>query len=443
MASMQPPPTTVKLDATVSHINGLRVLSVMEKAIERLSLLSLLTSNADSNPSGQDHGDAKGMDDGLTGVGTILEEQQRLQQRYEELMVATATSKPNLMDPALDPHAYSDVGDETLAAQKDELASVSKQLKELSKQMCRQLKENPNDSNNWKKVLTERTELAGLLQSCVRELMSSATTQQPSDTLPTLRGQGLGGPVMRQDLSYEVFAKKVIEEQSEKLWADEIVKREKETNMNVKQLQSEVTAERQNKEKDIEERQQKLNELKTRVRKLKQETKEQSDKRRAETEAAAGARAREAKDVQRGLEERIKCLEKKIALEKEVFSQIERHLNTKSNELATKTQDWNLKSLDENKDLDDQIMQDKKKREDQIESLKFAEEQHAHEVERKKEREETERKNESDRKRWEDLQSAEYAASTKLQAAFKAYLIRKQLADSKKKKRKRGGKKKK
>eukprot|EP01006_Ploeotia_vitrea_P062684 TRINITY_DN84232_c0_g1_i1.p1 TRINITY_DN84232_c0_g1~~TRINITY_DN84232_c0_g1_i1.p1 ORF type:complete len:490 (-),score=82.08 TRINITY_DN84232_c0_g1_i1:84-1553(-) len=455
------------INATMTTIDGLRVMAVLEKGIERLQLLSLLNYDAFPNSADQ-YLEIRGFDDGPTGVGNILDEQKRMEGRYEELLVATSKMKPNVMDPVLDQQCYANVEDAVEKGQKNELQNISEQLKEFSKQLCRQLKENPNDSDNWKKVLNERAELTNMLVLCVKELTSSVSSaasansamqlglsqsqpvhfetgsQKSGESSRSYRSNSQFGGAVRNEVSYEVFAKKVLDEQSEKLWADDIVKREKETNLNVKHLQNEVNAERQLKEKEIDERQTKLNDLKTKVRKLKQDTKEQAEKRRAETEAQAEARAREAKDRQRLLQETIANLDKKLQIENEVFAQIEKHLNKKSSQLQTKTSEWTYRQVEENKELDDVIMQERKKRDDQIEKLKLAEEKYAAEVERKKEREETERKNQADKKRWEDLQSSEYKACTKLQAAFKAYLIRRALQEAKKKKRgKRGGKKKK
>lgn len=48
--------------------------------------------------------------------------------------------------------------------------AISAQLKEFAKQLTRQLKENPNDADNWKKVLNERNELTNTLAACVKEV---------------------------------------------------------------------------------------------------------------------------------------------------------------------------------------------------------------------------------------------------------------------------------
>eukprot|EP01001_Neometanema_parovale_P005165 NODE_1810_length_1597_cov_30.143148_g1724_i0.p1 GENE.NODE_1810_length_1597_cov_30.143148_g1724_i0~~NODE_1810_length_1597_cov_30.143148_g1724_i0.p1 ORF type:complete len:475 (+),score=154.58 NODE_1810_length_1597_cov_30.143148_g1724_i0:85-1509(+) len=464
--SIAEPKDAQSLNATLTRIDGLRCITVLEKSIERLQLLSLLNYDAFPNSNDQ-YLEIKGMQDNPTGVGNILDEQKRLEQRYEELLIATTKQKNNVMDPDLDPACYSNVDNVVERQQREELASVSAQLKEFSKQLTRQLKENPNDSDNWKKVLNERNELTNMLSACVREITNSAnaaaqstntgnttimvaggqgmmhfdtSSQKSGESLRSMRSNSQFGGAGRAEVSYEIFAKKVIDEQNEKIWADEIVKREQLTNLNVKHLQNEVTQERLMKEKEIEERQITLSELKTKVRRLKQETKDQSEKKRAETEAQAEARAREAADVKRKYQERLEYLEKKLEIENEVFENSGKHLNKKTGQLQRKTEDWTFRQVEENKELDDNITSESRKRDDQKEKLKTCEERHVIESDSKRQREETERSQEQARKRYEDVRASEYAAATKLQAGFKGYLVR-LLAEQKKKKGKKGKKK--
>ena len=82
---------------------------------------------------------------------------------------------------------------------------------------------------------------------------------------------------------------RVIDDQNEQIWADDIVKREKETNQNVKTLQNDVALERGMKERELEERQQQLSELKIKVRKLRHESAENYERKKGETEARAEA----------------------------------------------------------------------------------------------------------------------------------------------------------
>jgi len=444
---------SASLNACLSHVNALRVIAVLEKSIERLQLLGLLNYDAFPNSNDQ-YVEIQGMEDSPSGVGNILEEQKRLEQRYEELLAALSHRKPNLMDPLLDPACYSNVDNAVERQQKEELQAISAQLKEFSKQLTRQLKENPNDSDNWKKVLNERNELTHKLTQASAELASSVASIANSHHLAQANVHSGGSQIMHFDTAsqksgtesmhsygagakseagYEKFARKVVDEQNEKIWADEIVKREKETNMNVKTLQNEVTQERMLKEKEIEERQLKLSELKTKVRKLKAEAKQQSEKRKADSEAHAEARAREAKDRQRHLHEQIDKLEKKLEIENDVFAKTEMHMNNKCNQLQTKTTDWTHRQVEENKDLDDKLMNEKRRRDDQLERLAMAEERHVDETDRKKDREDSDARRAQRKKDYEELQKAEYAAATKLQCSFKAFMVRKLVQESKKK----------
>lgn len=245
---------TLNFSATLQPMESHRVVAALEKAIERLQLLTLLNYESAgeasaANASTMSKASGTGKDRSTTtvkedkGVGSLLDEQKRLEARYEQLLVATKKVHHNPLDPSLDVQCFAHVENAERKAQLEELARISTQLKDQSKMLCRQLKENPNDADNWKKIVTERSELIALLSACVREITSSAAANFDAAANDPTAGTA----------SYELFAKKVLDEQSAQIWADDLVKKEKEINQNVKQLQSEVKAERQNKERELEE----------------------------------------------------------------------------------------------------------------------------------------------------------------------------------------------
>ena len=159
------------LNAVLSQSEAQRVVGSLHKCIEKLQLLSILSY--EGIETGEEGG---GGADGSSGVGTILDSQRKMELRYGELLQATAAVKGNPLDPSLDLTCFASIDNKEQRKHHEELQKVSKDLKEYSRDLCRQLKENPNDTNNWNKVVTGRTELVSLLHACSKELHSSATT---------------------------------------------------------------------------------------------------------------------------------------------------------------------------------------------------------------------------------------------------------------------------
>lgn len=417
------------LQAMDSH----RVVAALEKAIERLQLLTLLNyemageaqasmSAASTAARGTTTAGKSGKDDNK-GVGSLLDEQKRLEARYEQLLIATKKVHHNPMDPSLDTQCFAHVENAERKAQVDELQRISLQLKDQSKLLCRQLKENPNDADNWKKIVTERSELIALLTACVREITSSAAANFDS----------AASDPSGHNASYELFAKKVLDEQSAQIWADDLVKKEKEINQNVKQLQSEVKMERQNKERELEECHRKLTELKTELRILKRDVKERSEKMRAETEAAAEGQQRKALDTQRVVRHDIAVIRDGMHNEQQVHQDFVSHINDRSKALDDVAGKWDQKSQEEIKKMEARKVDVEQSRKESAEKLKDKSEARVLALEEHRLRMEEKRIDEGEKLAREQRANEEYNAATKLEAALKGMFTRLILVALKKK----------
>ena len=428
----------------LSRIEAHRVMAVLEKAIERLQLLTLLDQEsaaanaASSQPSAGSEGAAGAGDsaaaaahhaDPNRGVGAMLQEQRRLETRYEQLLAATQKAKPNPQDPQLDPLCFAHVKDPAELALFEELAQVSQALKVQSKMLCRQLKDNPNDEHNWRKVVHERQELLNMLLACIRELGSGAAASSAVDG----RSGGLAAAGAAPVASYEGFARKVLDEQAASIWADGLVKKEKETNQNVKQLQHEVRKEREDKEEQLRKKHEEIAGLKTELRLLKQEVRDHMEKTKAESEAKAEALQREAHGDQRELTEALMHLEALTTTEERVHDVLSSHTTTKATALRSQQEEMEdraTKAVAERQN-------DRAKREALKESLRsrLSERQLSKEAaeEAKRSRDEMTRQKQEFRSRQEQVNDARYQAATKLQASVKGFFTRSVLTVLKKK----------
>ncbi|KAK7200501.1 hypothetical protein NESM_000105200 [Novymonas esmeraldas] len=192
-----------------------RAVASLERAVERLELLSLLdatgpgSSTADTLHKGtaaaaatsfQLHSPSRGpavlagvdheanaattqriadvlavsqqqRDRGRASVLELLAEQQALERRYGELLTqAQPTVSLHPGEPQLPTQCFANVRDPAQAALQRELASVSGRLRDTNRLLCTQLQDNPQDMDNWAKVCNERRELTALLKEVIEEL---------------------------------------------------------------------------------------------------------------------------------------------------------------------------------------------------------------------------------------------------------------------------------
>lgn len=375
------------------------------------------------------------------GVGDILEEQRALEERYESLLKATQRDAQNPRDPKMDAACYSHVRDEEHEALKAELRSVSVQLKDQSRLLCRQLRENPNDANNWKKIVTERDELIKMLLAGITELQTTAQMSAdaavhsggPSSSAAGGGGRGGGGGGGGISASYESFARKILDERSASAWAEALVKKEKETNQSVKQLQNDVKLERALKEQELEQCDRQLAALKSQLRSLKKEMRLRADEMRAKTEAATEAQEGDALEQQRVLNNAIGSTLGAIDVEQTVHIEMTAHISKKKALLEDYIQKRNAAMSEKNEARDrmrSELQNDCNTRRADIERK---ESQREEGLEAKEIREREAEQRAQTKKDTEARANARYEAATKLQAALKAMITRANLVALKKK----------
>jgi IQ domain-containing protein G len=114
-------------------------VAVLEETVEKLSFLGSITPDvlAHRDELSKFVGDE---------ISRIITEQSGLEARYEDLI----TERGNLKGLA-NKSRYKEV--------QEEIAEVSRALRESTKQLCRNLKDNPNISGNLIKIQRERSEL--------------------------------------------------------------------------------------------------------------------------------------------------------------------------------------------------------------------------------------------------------------------------------------------
>ena len=169
-------------------------------------------------------------------ITRIIQEQRGLETRYEHL-ISQRTSLKALSNK----NKFNE--------NQEQVKEVARALRESTKELCRNLKGNPNIAENLSKIQTERSNLQNLLSKTLRELRES---------------------------SFATLTTTVEEEKARNDMIREVVQKEKEVSAAVKKLQADLASEKQLHVQEVEER----NEI---IAKLKEELQDVRTKSSIET----------------------------------------------------------------------------------------------------------------------------------------------------------------
>lgn len=379
------------MTSTLSVIESARISSIIEEALEKLSFLASITPDvmAHRDELSQIVGDE---------ITRIIQEQRGLELRYEELIAQRASLK------ALSNKAKYKENQELIK-------EVARALRDSTKELCRNLKGNPNIAENLSKIQTERSNLQNLLSKTLRELRENSFS-----TLTTTVEEEKA----RNDMILEVIAK------------------EKEVSAAVKKLQEDLANERQQHEAEVEER----NEI---IAKLKEELQEVRTKSAIETKYLQKESRARLQSLNRiygqstsDLDESIWRVRKQLEIEVRANKESEEFLKRKQQQLQHEIQTWMQKYDTDTEEMDRELEQLKASRAEDLVKLNDYTERYTKEMEEKARREEEARiraemealrKQEEERNTW---------AATKVQALWRGYLARKAASGGKGKKGKKG-----
>ena len=138
------------MQTALSPVEAQRVNAVLEETIEKLEFLGTITPNVltQRDELSKMVGDE---------ISRLIEGQRKLEQKYENLIAQRAQLKG-----LANKKHYKE--------NQREIQEVSQQLRESTKNLCRNLKDNPNISGNLLKIQKEREYLIGLLRQTIEEL---------------------------------------------------------------------------------------------------------------------------------------------------------------------------------------------------------------------------------------------------------------------------------
>ena len=378
--------------SNLTVIESARISSIIEEALEKLSFLASITPDvmAHRDELSQIVGDE---------ITRIIQEQRGLELRYEELIAQRSSLK------ALSNKAKYKENQELIK-------EVARALRESTKELCRNLKGNPNIAENLSKIQTERSNLQNLLSKTLRELRENSFS-----TLTTTVEEEKA----RNDMILEVIAK------------------EKEVSASVKKLQEDLSSERHQHEAEVEERNEIISKLKEELQEVRTKSAIETKYLQKESRARLQSLNRIYGQSTSELDEQIWKVRKQLEIEVLANRESEEFLKRKVVSLQKDAGDWMQRYETDFEELEKEHETLNAQRTEDLVKLNDYTERYTKEMEEKARREEEERM----RAEMEALRAQEEErnawAATKVQALWRGYLTRK-AASSKGGKKGKGGK---
>ncbi|ETO65388.1 hypothetical protein F444_17286 [Phytophthora nicotianae P1976] len=384
----------------LTPIESLRACGVLEESLEKMSFLGSIT------PDILQHREELSQVVGEE-ISRIIQEQRQLENKYEKLIAQRAVLK-GLANKS------------KFKENQREIQEVSRLLRESTKSLCRNLKENPNFAGNLLKIQQEREGLLELLGHTLTEMKKHGTF----DTLLTFVAEG----------------------KSTQEKAHEILKKEREAVEEVKRLGAELAREKLEHQKEVTEHKVAILRLKEQILAVKSKT--QIDIRYARNEAKAkrSSTARMYHQLMEEQHDRIKDLQGKCATETKVHDETVHFLKDRHEQLQTELAEWNAKYQQDIQAKQAQLQELQERKAANAQRLENFQKRWQEEMTTiKQKEEERQRLLELEALRKEELKAQNTAARI-IQVAYRTHMAKKEekrkAAESEKKGGKKGGKKK-
>jgi hypothetical protein len=282
----------------LSAIEAQRAIAVLEECLEKLAFLGSITPDvlAHRDELSQFVGDE---------ISRIIEEQKRLEQKYEELIAQRGVLKG--------------LSNKSKYKQNQvEIQDVSRALRESTKNLCRNLKDNPNISGNLVKIQQERESLQDLLTRTIQNL---------------------------EDGTFQTLVSQVESDRNEQAKLEDLVRREKETTAAVKRLKEELIREQEEHKTELAARKNKIAELKEELQDIKSRTQGETNYMRKKAQAKTASILRMFGQKEKQLRQEIEALEKQKETENVVHQETMGFLEECHKTLEEKAEAWENKHM--------------------------------------------------------------------------------------------------
>ncbi|CAM9788654.1 unnamed protein product [Ectocarpus sp. 6 AP-2014] len=372
-----------------------RIIAVLEEAAEKLGFLGSIM------PDVLQHRDelSKFVGD---EISRIIQEQRQLEARYEKLIAQRSTLKG-----LANKSRYKEI--------QAEIQEVSLALRESTKNLCRNLKDNPNISGNLLKIQRERTELIDLLTDSCRQIGETR--------------------------SFQALVSVVEDSRLAQSQQSELVRREKEATQTVKKLEADLFAERADHSRQVTENKTTMVDLKQTLLKVKSKTSVDVKYSRKEHSARVSSLLRVYEQYERQLEGKVKEMERLKEVEAAVNVQTMEFLEKKRNQLQDEVDAWEERraataEVGELERICDDLTNERNEMLIKLEGLKRRKQI---ETEEKQAREDAKALAVLEEQARTELERRQNQAATQIQRVMKEYVLRQIANKSKKGKKGKGG----
>mmetsp|Transcript_38464 Transcript_38464/g.46412 ORF Transcript_38464/g.46412 Transcript_38464/m.46412 type:complete len:391 (+) Transcript_38464:127-1299(+) len=361
----------------LSSVEAAQVQAVLRIALEKLSLASIIT--VDANEQAAELSRSVGDE-----ISRVIQDQRQLEQRFEVLIAQRGTLRamPNKTK---------------FKENQAELHEVANQLRQSTKLLCRNLKENPNVAGNMLKIQNERIKLQTLLSTCVVDL---------------------------EDCRYNTLTKTVDEEEAKEKQNAETIERERAATQAVKQLKVQLKEEKTAHDDEMSLKKKALTVLKEELKELKTRTSTQTKYKEKEFHADAQCSRRVQAHTIKDLENEIARLRSQIAIEKQVHVASRDFLTKKQQQMQEEVLSWMAKHEADTQAKDKELDTLKLNHQRDLVKLKELKEKYQQELaDREVRLAEERRRQEQENQQMMDMEKQTRAA-TKIQALYRGWKTR-------------------
>lgn len=382
-------------------IEAQRAIAILSETIEKLTFIGSIT------PDVLQHRDelSKVVGDEISHV---IHEQRRLEARYEQLIIERTKLKGRV-----NKTKYKQV--------QSEIQDVSRALRDFTKSLTRNLKDNPHIKGNMDKIKEERNELIDLLNTTIDEL--------------------------KQGGSYRALLQKVDEDQANQIALSDSISREERVALAVKNMEVELKHEREHHETVVTEQKATIAELKEQLKARKSKAALDAKYHRKECRSKCQANARIFYQQQLEMEKKIRQSAEKLKVAEIASEDTKQFLKERHGELGGCHKEWVRKRESDLGKLGakyDALKKERTKRKERLENLIKRKQEEDEQAREYREIEAREAKLNELKKKEEEIQNT---AASKIQAAERKRQVKSAAAKAEKaaaKKNKKGkGKKKK
>lgn len=379
---------------TLSQVNSYRIVAILEDTLEKLGFLSSITPDvlAHREELSEFVGDE---------ISRVIEEQRRLESRYEEL-IAMRGSLKGLANKSKYKQNQNDIQE------------VSRALRESTKNLCRNLKDNPNVTGNLLKIQDERNNLENLIHKTVNEI--------------------------RENKTFSILENYVRETEQEQERLNQVIEKEKETATAVQELEEELAEEKKEHEKEDSERKALIAQLKEELQTIRSTLAFKIEYSRKEALAKIKSTSRTYEYSENELSKKIESLKRKKMMEEEVHQSTMEFYTQRQETMLEQAAEWSDRYIADMDELETQLNELTEIREKDRERLNQLQERWDRQVaEEEAKIEEERRQKELEELRIKEEEDMKKAAIT-IQRKFKQHLLANPPAPAKGGKGKKGKK---